>query len=94
MVCVRVTGDGTLTGMAYWFKLHLHDNITIDTGLTDTSVSHMMLWGLTNYTPTQGHWHHSVFMLSEDMCVKNGDKVKVHVVIRDSCVLLELYSDS
>ena len=38
-LCVEVTSDGAVTGIAYWFRLHLHGDLVIDTGPTCPSVS-------------------------------------------------------
>lgn len=36
---MRVTEDGTVTGLAYWFTLHLCGDIILETGPACTAVS-------------------------------------------------------
>ncbi len=90
MLRVKVTKDGTLTGIVYWFRMHLHGDVTVDTGPTCNSVSHYKYPHTPTPPPPQGHWHQSVFLLSEDVPVSYGEEVKVHAIVRNSCVWFEL----
>ena len=94
-LCVEVTSDGAVTGIAYWFRLHLHGDLVINTGPTCPSVSCSTTRVPLVSVPQpslhmQGHWHQSVFMLPEDVSVSKGEQVRVHTIVKDSCLLLEL----